>query len=303
MQQYTLSKQVSVTGIGLHTGKISTMTFCPAAENYGYVFQRMDLEGMPVVAALAENVVDTARGTTIESNGAKVYTVEHVLAALVGLGIDNMHIEIDGPEPPIMDGSAKAFMEVLGNVKLLEQEAKRNYIEIAEKIAYHEPERGVHLVIEPDDHFSLHVEVDYNSPVLLPQEATLDDINDFGKEIAPCRTFCFLREIEMMFKAGLIQGGSLDNAIVIADRVVSEEELENLAKLLQRPAIKVQKGILNTLNLQFENEPARHKLLDLIGDLALTGGFLKAKVTAIRPGHKANTALAKKVRELNPVRV
>lgn len=298
MQQHTLSESTSVTGIGLHTGKVATMTFCPAPENYGYVFQRTDLEGKPIVAALAENVVDTARGTTIASNGAKVYTVEHALSALVGLGIDNVHIEIDGPEPPILDGSARFFVEALGKVKIVPQNAARKYIEITEKIEYIEAERGVHLQIEPAERFSLQVKVDYNSPVLLPQEATLNDIKDFVQEIAPCRTFCFLREIEMMFKAGLIKGGSLDNAIVIADREVSEAELENLAKLLQRPTIKVQKGILNTLNLQFENEPARHKLLDLVGDLALTGGFLKAKVTALRPGHLANTELAKKIQML-----
>lgn len=296
MQQHTLSAPTSVTGIGLHTGKMATMTFCPAPENYGYVFQRTDLAGKPTVAAWAENVVDTARGTTIEANGARVYTVEHTLSALVGLGIDNVHIEIDGPEPPILDGSAKFFVEALEKVKIVPQNATRKYIEISEKIEYIEAERGVHLLIEPAETFSLHVKVDYNSPVLLPQEATLQDLKDFAKEIAPCRTFCFLREIEMMFKAGLIKGGSLDNAIVIADREVSAAELENLAKLLQRPAIKVQKGILNTLNLQFENEPARHKLLDLVGDLALTGGFLKAKVTALRPGHLANTELAKKIR-------
>ncbi len=297
MHQLTLSAPVSVTGIGLHTGKTSTMTFCPAPENYGYVFQRIDLAEKPCVAALAENVADTSRGTTIADNEAKVYTVEHALSALVGLGIDNVHIEIDGPEPPILDGSAKFFIEALTKVPLIPQHAERKYISISEKIEYIEAERGVHLIIEPADDFSLQVKVDYNSPVLLPQEAVLANINDFAQEIAPCRTFCFLREIEMMFKAGLIQGGSLDNAIVIADREISEEELADLAKLLQRPAIKVQKGILNTVHLQFENEPARHKLLDLVGDLALTGGFLKAKVTALRPGHKANTELAKKIRE------
>ncbi len=298
MQQHTLSHPTSVTGIGLHTGKIATMTFCPAPENYGYIFQRTDLAGKPMVAALAENVVDTARGTTIEANGARVYTVEHALSALIGLGIDNVHIEIDGAEPPILDGSAKFFISALEKVEIVPQNAARKYIEISEKIEYIEAERGVHLVIEPAEKFSLEVKVDYNSPVLLPQTASLHDLKDFAKEIAPCRTFCFLREIEMMFKAGLIKGGSLDNAIVIADREVSEAELGSLAKLLQRPAIKVQKGILNTLNLQFENEPARHKLLDLVGDLALTGGFLKAKVTALRPGHLANTELAKKIRML-----
>ncbi|MFN0204366.1 MAG: bifunctional UDP-3-O-[3-hydroxymyristoyl] N-acetylglucosamine deacetylase/3-hydroxyacyl-ACP dehydratase [Bacteroidia bacterium] len=295
-KQHTIQRAATVTGIGLHTGKAARMTFLPAPENHGFVFKRVDLEGQPTVRASVENVVDTSRGTTLEENSAKIHTVEHVLAALVGLAIDNVLIEIDGPETPIMDGSAKAFIDAIHYAGRISQSADRRFLVIDKVIEYEDTERGVFMKIEPATQFSVEVKIDFNSSVLLPQTAGILDIVEFEQEIAPCRTFCFLREIEMMFNAGLIQGGSLENAIVIADREVTEEELDNLCQLLNRPKVAVQAGVLNHLTLHYENEPARHKLLDVVGDLALLGMPIQGKVTATRPGHKANVAFAQEIK-------
>ena len=297
--QQTVKEEVVLEGIGLHTGKTVTMKICPADANHGYKFQRIDLEGEPIIDALAENVVDVSRGTTIEQNGAKVYTIEHILAALVGLQIDNALIKLDGPEPPIMDGSSIVFIEAIEKVGIVEQNGIRNYFEIPESVFHRDENKDAEIIALPLNDYRMTVMVDYNSPVLGSQHATLNNINDFKEYFAPCRTFCFLHEIEALWKQDLIKGGDIDNAIVIVDRVVGENELDYLSELLQKPKVEVkEEGILNNTELRFSNEPARHKLLDLLGDLALIGRPIKAQILAARPGHATNVAFAKKVRKL-----
>ena len=297
-KQHTIQTPVTVRGIGLHTGVEATMTFCPAPVGHGYKFQRVDLPGQPIVDADVDNVVDVSRGTTIEQNGARVNTVEHTLAALVGLQLDNVLIQLSGPEPPIMDGSSAEFIKALNTVGFEEQNALRNYYEIPESIRYVDNARGVEIAALPLPDYRLTVMVDYNSPVLGSQHATLDDIGKFSEEIASSRTFCFLHELEMLYKNNLIRGGDLSNAIVVVDRVVSDDELADLAKMLGKPRVSVKKeGILNNVDLRHKNEPARHKLLDLVGDLALVGRPLKGQILAARPGHAANVAFAKKIKK------
>ncbi|MDX1905182.1 MAG: bifunctional UDP-3-O-[3-hydroxymyristoyl] N-acetylglucosamine deacetylase/3-hydroxyacyl-ACP dehydratase [Thermonemataceae bacterium] len=297
-KQHTIQKTVSVSGVGLHTGKLSTMTFLPAPSNHGFKFKRIDLEGQPIVEADADLVVDVSRGTTIEQNGARVYTVEHTLAALVGLQIDNVLIEIDGPEPPILDGSSVEFLKVLKEAGLQEQDAPRNFFYIPENISYEDANRGVKLSITPAYQYNISVTVDYNSDVLGVQKADLQQVEDFAEQIAPCRTFCFLHEVEMLYKGGLIKGGDLCNAIVIVDKVMPENELNELAQLLGKPKVEVNsEGILDNVELHYPNEPARHKLLDVVGDLALVGRPIVGKIEAIRPGHAANVELAKKIKQ------
>ncbi|MCC9167191.1 bifunctional UDP-3-O-[3-hydroxymyristoyl] N-acetylglucosamine deacetylase/3-hydroxyacyl-ACP dehydratase [Pontibacter harenae] len=297
-KQHTIKAPVTVSGIGLHTGVVSNMTFKPAPVNHGYKFQRIDLPGQPIVAADVDNVVDLSRGTTIEQNGARVNTVEHTLAALVGLQIDNVLIELDGPEPPIMDGSSIDFLRALQSVGLEEQNAQRNYFDITQGITYKDDSRGVEIVALPLDDYRLTVMVDYNSPVLGSQHASITNIEQFEDEIASCRTFVFLHELEALYKQNLIKGGDLDNAIVIVDRVVQDEELDYLSDLLKKPKVEVkEEGILNNTELRFKNEPARHKLLDLMGDLALIGRPIKGQILAARPGHAANIAFARKVKK------
>jgi len=297
-KQHTIKAPVTVSGIGLHTGVVANMTFLPAPVNHGYKFQRIDLPGQPIVDADVDNVVDLSRGTTIEQNGARVNTVEHTLAALVGLEIDNVLIQLDGPEPPIMDGSSIDFVTALSEVGFEEQNALRNFFEIPQGISFKDASREVELAALPLDDYRVTVMVDYNSPVLGSQHASLTDINQFPEQIASCRTFCFLHELEMLFKQNLIKGGDLDNAIVVVDRVVQDEELTHLATLLNKKKVEVKKeGILNNTELRFKNEPARHKLLDLIGDLALVGRPLKGQILAARPGHAANVAFAKKIKK------
>ena len=299
MKQTTLKHEVTVSGVGLHTGAKVTMTFCPAPENHWYKFQRIDLPEQPIVDADVDNVVDTSRGTTIEQKGARIHTVEHVLAALVGLEIDNCLIKLDGPEPPIMDGSSVMFMDALAQAGSVMQEADREYFTVPQNILYQEAERGVEMIAMPLDDYRLTVMVDYNSPVLGSQHASLTSVKDFRKEISSCRTFCFLHELEYLYKNGLIRGGDLNNAIVIVDRVIQENELEELARMLNKPKVEVKKeGILNNVELRFNNEPARHKLLDLVGDLALIGMPIKAQIMAARPGHAANVAFGKKIKAL-----
>ncbi|MDQ2794272.1 MAG: bifunctional UDP-3-O-[3-hydroxymyristoyl] N-acetylglucosamine deacetylase/3-hydroxyacyl-ACP dehydratase [Bacteroidota bacterium] len=297
-KQHTIKAPVTVRGVGLHTGVEATMTFCPAPVGHGYKFQRVDLPGQPVVDADVDNVVDLSRGTTIEQNGARVNTVEHTLAALVGLQLDNVLIQLSGPEPPIMDGSSAEFIKALNTVGFEEQNALRNYYEIPESIRYVDNARGVEIAALPLPDYRLTVMVDYNSPVLGSQHATLDDIGKFSEEIASSRTFCFLHELEMLYKNNLIRGGDLSNAIVVVDRVVTDDELNDLAKMLGKPRVSVKKeGILNNVDLRHKNEPARHKLLDLVGDLALVGRPLKGQILAARPGHAANVAFAKKIKK------
>lgn len=295
-KQHTITRSVSVKGVGLHTGAPVTLTFHPAPEHHGFVFRRGDLPNMPLVKADVDFVVDTSRGTTLSQNGVLVHTVEHTLAALVGLQIDNVLIELDGPEPPIMDGSAQDFTDALLKAGIAEQSADRVIYDIREPIHYQEHERSVELAALPSHHYMTTVMVDYNSNILKAQHAYLNDITRFQFEIADARTFVFLHEVEALHKAGLIQGGSLESALVIADRDPAQEELDRLASLFGKEGIKVEQGILNNVGLRYENEPARHKLLDLIGDLALVGTPIRGHVMAARPGHKANVALAKKIK-------
>ena len=295
-KQRTISTKVSVSGVGLHTGQPATLTFLPAPDNHGYVFQRIDLEGQPMVPALVEYVVDTSRGTTIGINGAKVHTVEHVLASLAGLQIDNVLIQLDGPEPPAMDGSSKDYTETLKSAGFEELKAEREYFEINSPINYQDTDRNVDLSIHPGKNFQAEVLIDFGSEFLAPQKAFLSDITDFPDKFANCRTFCFLHEVEALYQAGLIQGGSLESAVVIVDREIKKEETDRLKKLFNTPEINIREGILNNSGLNYQNEPARHKLLDLVGDLALVGKPIKGHVVASRPGHKANVELAKKIK-------
>lgn len=299
-KQQTIKKAASVSGVGLHTGVSATMTFVPAPANHGYKFQRVDLPGQPIVDADVDNVVDLSRGTTIEQNGARINTVEHTLAALVGLQIDNVLIQLDGPEPPILDGSSMKFITALEDAGIEEQNAYRNYFEVPEYVHYVNAEKDIEMAALPLSDYRLTVMVDYNSKVINSQHASLNDISLFKNEIAPCRTFCFLHELEALYKQNLIKGGDLTNAIVIVDRQVKEGELDYLAELLDKPKVSVDesRGILNNVDLHFPNEMARHKLLDLVGDLALVGRPLKAQILAARPGHAANVALAKKIKKL-----
>jgi UDP-3-O-[3-hydroxymyristoyl] N-acetylglucosamine deacetylase / 3-hydroxyacyl-[acyl-carrier-protein] dehydratase len=298
-KQTTLKDTATISGIGLHTGAKVNLTFRPAPENHGYKFKRVDLPDQPIIDADVDNVTDTSRGTTITQNGASVSTVEHTLAALVGLEIDNVLIEIDGPESPIMDGSSMPFIQAIEKVGLLSQDADREYFTIQDNVHYVEGDRGVEMMAFPADDYRITVMVDYNSPVLGSQHAGINQISDFKRDIASSRTFCFLHELEMLLKTGLIKGGDLNNAIVVVDKEVSRDELDYLAKLFNRDSIDVAKeGILNNIKLRHQNEPARHKLLDVVGDLALIGMPIKGHVMAARPGHAANVAFAKKIKQL-----
>lgn len=297
IKQHTIKERVSVQGVGLHTGVTTTMTFCPAAPDHGIKFQRIDLPEKPIVEADADLVVDVSRGTTIEKNGARVGTIEHTLAALMGLEIDNVLIEIDGPECPIMDGSSLPFIETIEKVGLEEQNALRNFFEVPQSITYRDKENNVEIAALPLDDYRVTVMIDYNSPVLGSQHATLNRIEDFKAEVSSSRTFCFLHELEQLYQANLIRGGDLNNAIVVVDREVKEGELDYLADLFNKPKVSVQsEGILNNVELRHNNEPARHKLLDMVGDLALAGRPLKAQILAARPGHASNVAFAKKLK-------
>jgi UDP-3-O-[3-hydroxymyristoyl] N-acetylglucosamine deacetylase/3-hydroxyacyl-[acyl-carrier-protein] dehydratase len=297
-KQHTIKKSVTLSGVGLHTGVQTTMTFLPAKANHGIKFQRIDLPGRPVIDADCDNVVDVSRGTTIEQSGAKISTIEHTLAALVGLELDNVLIEVDGPEAPIMDGSSMPFVQILKEAGAEEQNALRDYYEVQDSLFYRDASRNVEIAALPLDDYRVTVMIDYNSPVLGSQHASITNIRQFEKEIASCRTFCFLHELEMLYKNNLIRGGDLNNAIVIVDRVVEEHELAHIAKMLNKPKVEVKKeGILNNIELRYNNEPARHKLLDIIGDLALAGRPLKAQILAARPGHAANVAFAKKLKK------
>jgi len=299
VKQRTIKAPVSVSGTGLHTGESVTMTFNPAPENHGFKFRRVDLEGSPVIDADVDNVTDTSRGTTITQNGASVSTVEHVLAALVGLEVDNVLIDLDGPETPIMDGSSMPFVDALQEIGLVDQEADREYYHIPYNIHYSEPDRKVDMVAMPLDDYRFTCMVDYNSPVLGSQHASISTISEFKKEVASCRTFCFLHELEMLLQHNLIKGGDLNNAIVVVDKHVSKDELAHLAQKFNRADIDVApQGILNNIELRHQNEPARHKLLDMIGDLALVGVPLRGHIMAARPGHAANVAFAKKIKTL-----
>ncbi|MDP4679717.1 MAG: bifunctional UDP-3-O-[3-hydroxymyristoyl] N-acetylglucosamine deacetylase/3-hydroxyacyl-ACP dehydratase [Cyclobacteriaceae bacterium] len=297
--QHTIKEPVTISGVGLHTGVVSNMTFEPAPANYGIKFQRTDLKHQPIIDADVDNVVDLSRGTSIEQDGGRINTVEHTLAAIAGLQIDNILIKLDGPEPPILDGSSIQFIEALEKVGLVEQGAQRNYFEVPESIYFRDKSNEVELAALPSEDYRVTVMVDYKSPVLGSQHASLNNIEDFKDQIASCRTFCFLHELEELHARGLIKGGDLNNAIVIVDRVIEENELDQLAKLFNKPKVEVKKeGILNNVELRYPNEPARHKLLDVIGDLVLTGRPLKAQILAARPGHASNIAFARKIKQM-----
>lgn len=296
--QNTIKEPVPLNGVGLHTGKVVTMTLRPANPGYGIRFQRVDLPDKPIVKADVDYVVDTSRGTTIEHNGARINTVEHMLAALVGLGVDNMHIELDGPEVPILDGSASLFMEAIDSAGIQEQEAKRIVYSIDTNIHFYDPVKNVDMLAIPSANYQVTALIDFNSPVLGTQHATLKHLSEFRKEIGPCRTFCFLHELEYLLDNNLIKGGDLNNAIIVVDKVVSQDELDRLAKIFDKPSIAVKhEGILNNVQLHYPNEPARHKLLDVVGDLALVGHSFNAHIIASRPGHASNVEFAKKIKQ------
>lgn len=299
--QRTIEKPVSMSGIGLHTGTSCTMTFKPAAENYGIRFVRVDLGGSPEIPATADNVVDVSRGTTLGIGEAKVHTVEHVLAAIVGLQIDNIIIELDGIEPPIGDGSAMPYVECLQRAGFVQQEAPKDYLIIEEAVIYKEEDKQIDIVALPLDRYRVSVMVDYQNPALGSQHTGLFDLEkEFVTEFAPARTFCFLSEVEQLADEGLIKGGDINNAIVIVDRKVSDDDLIALGKKLglKEKLTLGENGILNSRELHFRNEQARHKLLDLMGDLALIGAPFKAQILAARPGHRANVEFAKQIRKL-----
>jgi UDP-3-O-[3-hydroxymyristoyl] N-acetylglucosamine deacetylase/3-hydroxyacyl-[acyl-carrier-protein] dehydratase len=296
--QHTIKTEFVVEGVGLHTGLATKMIVKPASPGFGYKFQRVDLPDEPMFKADVDYVVDTSRGTTLEYNGARVATVEHILAALVGMGVDNALIQVNNEEIPIMDGSSSYFVEAIEKVGLEEQNAKKIYFSIDENISYTDDEKNVEMVATPSPDYKVTTMIDFNSNVLGTQHAYLKSLNYFKKEIAPCRTFCFLHEIEYLYNNNLIKGGDLDNAIVVVDRVLEKDELVKLAKMFNKPNMEVkQEGILNNLKLHFSNEPARHKLLDVIGDLALVGYPIKANIISYRPGHKTNVEFAKKIKE------
>jgi UDP-3-O-[3-hydroxymyristoyl] N-acetylglucosamine deacetylase / 3-hydroxyacyl-[acyl-carrier-protein] dehydratase len=294
-KQKTILHEVKISGKGLHTGLNVNMILKPAPENHGIIFKRIDLAEQPEIEANVLNVVDTSRGTVIEKNGARIGTIEHTLAALAALEIDNLLIEIDAPEAPILDGSSIMFLDAIGEGNIKEQDASKEYYIVREKIVFEDPESGIELIALPDDNFSMNVMISYNSNVLGNQFAKLNSFSEFKKEIAPCRTFVFLHELEFLLNNNLVKGGDVDNAIIIMDRDVSQKELDRIADLFHHEHIKLngQKGILNNLSLHFNNEPARHKLLDLAGDLVLVGKSIKGKIIATRPGHSSNVQFAK----------
>ena len=296
--QQTLAGAVTLQGVGLHTGHEVIMTLRPANPGFGIRFQRIDLPEKPIVKADVDYVVDTSRGTTLEHHGARVSTVEHILAALVGMGIDNVLVELDAPEIPILDGSAQGFIEAIDSVGIQEQEARRVVYTIDTNIHFFDPVKNVDMLAVPSTDYQITTLIDFNSKILGTQHATLKHISEFRTEIAPCKTFCFLHELEYLLQNNLIKGGDLSNAIVVVDKVVSQDELNHLAKVFNKPKIEVkQEGILNNIQLVFPNEPARHKLLDVVGDLALIGYNINAHIIANRPGHSSNVEFARKIKQ------
>ena len=298
--QRTIGKETSCVGIGLHTGVESTITFKPASEDFGIRFKRMDVDGGPEIRADIDHVVDISRGTTIEENGVRIHTVEHALAACVGIGLDNVLIELTEKEPPVMDGSSIDFVEALLKSGIVKQDAPRNYLHIDEAVGYSDSERGVDIHIMPSDQFRITFMIDYKYQSLGTQFTTMDQLEqNFAKDIAPARTFCFLSEVETLKKNGLIQGGNLENAVVIVDKEIDQAEADNLRGLfgIKQEISLGANGILNGKKLRFENEPVRHKALDLIGDLALLGMPLQGHIIASKSGHAANVELVKRIKK------
>jgi UDP-3-O-[3-hydroxymyristoyl] N-acetylglucosamine deacetylase/3-hydroxyacyl-[acyl-carrier-protein] dehydratase len=299
--QRTIESKTSCVGVGLHTGVESKITFKPATDNFGIRFKRMDVEGCPEIRADIDHVVDISRGTTIEENGVKIHTVEHALAACVGLGLDNVLIELTEKEPPVMDGSSKDFVEALSKAGIVKQDSPRNYLHIDEAVGYTDVERGVDIHIMPSDQFRITFMIDYEFQTLGAQFTTLDQVEKkFATEIAPARTFCFLSEVETLKENGLIKGGNLDNAVVIVDKDIDQTEAATLKKLfgINKEISLGANGTLNGKELRFANEPVRHKALDLIGDLALLGMPIQGHVIASKSGHAANVELVKRIKKV-----
>ena len=299
--QRTIGSQTSCIGVGLHTGVESKITFKPAPENFGIRFKRMDVEGCPEIRADIDHVVDISRGTTIEENGVRIHTVEHALAACVGIGLDNILIELTEKEPPVMDGSSIDFVEALLKAGIVKQESPRNYLHIDEAVGYTDSERGVDIHIMPSDQFRITFMIDYKFRTLGTQFTTLDEVEkNFAKDIAPARTFCFLSEVKALKENGLIKGGNLDNAVVIVDKEIDQSEADNIKDLfgIKRKISLGANGTLNGKELRYDNEPVRHKALDLIGDLALLGMPLQGHVIASKSGHAANVELVKRIKKV-----
>lgn len=297
-KQHTLAAKTSISGTGLHTGILAEMILNPANPGFGIQFQRIDLPNKPIIKADCDLVSDTSRGTTLQIDDVKVYTVEHILAALVGMGVDNCLIEISGPEVPIMDGSSKDFVELINKVGVVEQDAAKVWYSIDENIFLYDEVKRVEMVAMPSLDYQITTLIDFNSPVLGTQHAGLKTIKEFKNEIAPCRTFCFLHELETLLDNDLIKGGDINNAIVVVDKPVTSDEMNRLARIFNREKIEVKsEGYLNNLELRFPNEAARHKLLDVVGDLALIGYPIKARIIANRPGHSTNVEFAKKIKQ------
>ena len=297
--QNTIAKQITLEGVGLHTGKNVVLTFKPAPANTGYVFKRTDLKGQPSVEADVQYVNDTQRGTNLIKNDVKIHTSEHVLSALVGLEIDNCLIELSAPEPPIMDGSSKFFVEAILSAGKIELSELRDEYIVKEVIHYRDEESGSEMTLIPWDNYQVTTMVDFGTKVLGTQNATLEHLNDYVDQIASSRTFSFLHELEMLLENGLIQGGDLNNAIVYVDKPLSDETMDNLKRAFNKTKITVQpNGILDNLSLHYPNEAARHKLLDVIGDLALVGKRIRGKVIARKPGHKVNVDFARKLSKI-----
>ncbi len=298
-KQKTLKQEFTLKGKGLHTGREVTMTIKPASVNTGFVFVRVDLEGQPTIEADATYVTSTERGTVLEKKGVKIHTCEHILAALTGMDLDNAYIELNSSEPPIMDGSSKYFVEAIEEVGIVEQEADREYFVIKEIVSYTDPETGSEITAIPSDQYEVTTMVDFGTKVLGTQNATMKNIGEFRDGFAKARTFSFLHELEMLLDAGLIKGGDISNAIVYVDKELSLETLEKLKTVFDQPKVSVRpNGILDNVTLYYPNEAARHKLLDVVGDLTLVGVKLKAKIIATKPGHHCNTQFAKKLNKL-----
>ena len=298
-QQHSIKHEVSISGIGLHTGQEVTLTFKPAPINHGISFKRIDLEGHPIIEADVKYVTETDRGTTLDKKGVKLQTIEHVLAACAGLKLDNLLIELNGEEPPILDGSSIQFMKALNKAKPLAQNAMRKYFVVREEICYEDSETGIKIQAFPADEFSVSVSIDYDSRVLGFQKTELKSINEFEEDYANARTFCFLHELELLLKHGLIKGGDLSNAIVYVEDKVEENELNRLASIFKKDTIGVCKdGYLNNLSLRHDDEAARHKLLDVVGDLMLVGAPIKGRIIAHKPGHGPNTTFAKIIKQV-----
>ncbi|MBS1731496.1 MAG: bifunctional UDP-3-O-[3-hydroxymyristoyl] N-acetylglucosamine deacetylase/3-hydroxyacyl-ACP dehydratase [Bacteroidetes bacterium] len=297
-KQHTIAQDAIIHGTGLHTGVFCEMTLKPAKPGFGIQFQRMDLPGKPVIKADCDLVSDTSRGTTLQLGEAKVVTVEHILAALVGMGVDNVLVELTGPEIPIMDGSSGQFTEMIEIAGVSEQDASKSWYSLDENIFLYDEAKRVEMTALPSHEYRITTLIDFNSPVLGTQHAALKNLQEFQKEIAPCRTFCFLHELETLMENNLIKGGDINNAIVVVDKPIQDDEMSRLAKIFKKDKIEIKsEGYLDNLELRFPNEPARHKLLDVVGDLALIGYPIKTRIIANRPGHSTNVAFAKKIKQ------